>query len=295
MVAEDDKMSKEKEIDKLIALISLSFMKIYKPTNNKLRTSSNTRRANQDNTLRINKGTGYDNQRVVNVAGDRENVDDTNDEPDDQQLKVHYMYMEQIQEVSPNAADIFRPIFDTEPLQKVQNHDDNYNVFANDIKHLEQPEYVNDRYLEEQDLKKFQAKIDRYHDVNYALKVEIDCAKAKAPESDETIRLAHKSRSKISDLIKPFDYKNLNNLYDLFVPQREKSPKQRYCSERSKMNHTPVKNGNSKESFNKQTTLLEKRMDESISWNQKCKSSKELFKIKSSVGMIFDGVERLVT
>ncbi|GJW33311.1 retrovirus-related pol polyprotein from transposon TNT 1-94 [Tanacetum coccineum] len=85
-----------------------------------------------------------------------------------------------------------------------------------------------------------------------------------APESDETIRLAQESRSKLSDLIKPFDYKNLNNLYDLFVPQREKSSEQRYFSERSKMSHTPVKNENSKESFNKQTTLLEKRMDESI-------------------------------
>ncbi|GKB44642.1 hypothetical protein Tco_0889584 [Tanacetum coccineum] len=29
------------------------------------------------------------------------------------------------------------------------------------------------------DLKKFQAELDRYHDENYALKVEIDCAKAK--------------------------------------------------------------------------------------------------------------------
>nr|GEZ22792.1 hypothetical protein [Tanacetum cinerariifolium] len=33
-------------------------------------------------------------------------------------------------------------------------------------------------------------------------------------------------------------------------------------------------------------------MDESILWDQKCKSSIELFKIKSSVGTIFDGVER---
>nr|GEW05170.1 hypothetical protein [Tanacetum cinerariifolium] len=58
------------------------------------------------------------------------------------------------------------------------------------------------------------------------------------------------------------------------------------------MIHTPVNNGNSNESFNKQTTLLEKRMDESIPWDQKCKSSKELFKIKRSVGTIFDGVKR---
>nr|GFA48731.1 hypothetical protein [Tanacetum cinerariifolium] len=38
------------------------------------------------------------------------------------------------------------------------------------------------------------------------------------PESDEVIRLEKESRSKLSDLIKPFDYNKLNNLYDLFVP-----------------------------------------------------------------------------
>ncbi|GKG05878.1 hypothetical protein Tco_0325964, partial [Tanacetum coccineum] len=61
-VTEDEEMSKEKEIDKLMALISLSFKKIYKSTNNNLRTSSNTSRANQDNSPRFNRGTGYDNQ-----------------------------------------------------------------------------------------------------------------------------------------------------------------------------------------------------------------------------------------
>ncbi|GKB52210.1 hypothetical protein Tco_0902963 [Tanacetum coccineum] len=402
-----------------MALISLSFKKIYKPTNNNLRTSSNTSRANQDNSPRITKEQA-------------DWKDDTDDEPEDHELEAHYLYMAQIQEVTLDAAENSGPIFDAEPLQKVQNDDDNYNVFANDKEFPVQPESINDTYLDEQerdllaflieklkceideskdrnkllessnktlvdklnDLKKFQAELDRYHDVNYASKVEIECAKAKgelishklsfeksfneytrkindlnqmiseikkeliahqetisimsqekeaqkkfyktredkeiekvialenkikvlddivykigqsvqtmnmlnhnlalmlAPESDETIRLAQESRSKLSDLIKPFDYKNLNNLYDLFVPQREKSAEQRYFSERSKISHTPVKNENSKESFNKQTTLLEKRMDESIPWDQKCKSSKELFKIKSSVDMIFDGVER---
>nr|GEY40758.1 hypothetical protein [Tanacetum cinerariifolium] len=113
-----------------------------------------------------------------------------------------------------------------------------------------------------------------------------------APESDEVIRLEKESRSKLSDLIRPFDYDKLNNLYDLFVSQRQKSSEQRYFLERSRLSHTPVNNGNSKESFNKQSTLLEKWMDESIPWDQKCKSSKELFKIKRSVGVIFDGVER---
>ncbi|GKF60694.1 hypothetical protein Tco_0177480 [Tanacetum coccineum] len=47
-----------------------------------------------------------------------------------------------------------------------------------------------------------------------------------APDSDEMIRLAQESRSKLSNLIRPFDYDELNNLYDLFVPQREKSSPQ---------------------------------------------------------------------
>nr|GEV92843.1 hypothetical protein [Tanacetum cinerariifolium] len=177
MAAKDDALSKEKEIDKLMALSSLSFKKIYKPTNNSLRTLSNTSRAHQDNTIRINRGIGYDNERVVNVAWARENVgtqvvqqsriqcynckeyrhvqkecqkskrakdaayhkekmllckqkeagiqvsdgqadwrDDADDEPKDQELEAHYLYMEKIQE----------------------------------REHPEQPESVNDTYLEEQ-------------------------------------------------------------------------------------------------------------------------------------------------
>nr|GEW45176.1 retrovirus-related Pol polyprotein from transposon TNT 1-94 [Tanacetum cinerariifolium] len=102
---------------------SLSFKKIYKPTNKNLRTSSNTSRAHHDNSPRINKGTGYDNQRVVNVAGARENVD---------------------------TVEIFGTIFDAKKLHEVQNNEDHYNVFANNRKHHVQPESVNDTYLEEQ-------------------------------------------------------------------------------------------------------------------------------------------------
>ncbi|GKE35680.1 hypothetical protein Tco_1455002, partial [Tanacetum coccineum] len=104
IVTEDSALSKEKAIDKLMALISLSFKKIYKPTNNNLITSSNTNRANQDNTPRINRGTGYDNQRALNVARARENEadwwDGTDDEPDDYELEVHYLYITKIQEVT---------------------------------------------------------------------------------------------------------------------------------------------------------------------------------------------------
>nr|GEW04850.1 putative reverse transcriptase domain-containing protein [Tanacetum cinerariifolium] len=123
---DDDEMSEDKEIDKLMALISLSFKKIYKPTNNNLRTSSNTSRANQDNSPRINRSAGYENQRIGNVVGAKETVED-------QDLEAHYMYMAQLQEVSPNADDS-GPIFDDEPLQKVSNND-HYNVFAMESAH----------------------------------------------------------------------------------------------------------------------------------------------------------------
>ncbi|GJR25975.1 retrovirus-related pol polyprotein from transposon TNT 1-94 [Tanacetum coccineum] len=347
---------------------------------------------------------------------------DTDDESEEQELEAHYMYMAQIQEVTPDQVDNSGPIFDDEPMHKSPDDQEKTNDldskgidklkgeiedFKTKNKSLESSnnhfkeannELSKTNQLMFKDLKKFQAELDRYHDVNYASKVAIDCAKAKgdlmsykmeseksfneytrkindlnqtisemkkelfahqetisimsqekeaqikfyktredkeiekvialenkvkalddivyktaqsanpslydigfyndnlslmlAPESDETIHLAQESRSKLSDLIRPFDYEKLNNLYDLFVPQRENSPEQRYFSERSKMSHTPVKNKNSKESFNKQTTSLEKWMDESILWDQKCKNSKELFKIKSSVDTIFDGVER---
>nr|GFC98518.1 hypothetical protein [Tanacetum cinerariifolium] len=149
MVAEDDETSKDKEIDKLMALISLSFKKIYKPTNNNLRTSSNTCRTNQNNSPRINRSTGYENQRIGNVVGARETVgstvrDDTDDELEDQELEAHYMYMAQLQEVSTDAADS-GPIFDAEPLQKVSNND-HYNVFTIESEHAKQSESVHDTY-----------------------------------------------------------------------------------------------------------------------------------------------------
>nr|GEU90396.1 hypothetical protein [Tanacetum cinerariifolium] len=46
----------------------------------------------------------------------------------------------------------FGPIFDAEPLQKVQNDDDIYNVFANEREHPKQPEYVIDTYPDEHNI-----------------------------------------------------------------------------------------------------------------------------------------------
>nr|GEY28185.1 hypothetical protein [Tanacetum cinerariifolium] len=77
----------------------------------------------------------------------RDDTDD--DELEDQELEAHYMYMAQLQEVSPDAADS-GPIFDDEPLQEVSN-DDHYNVFAMENVHPEQSKSVHDTYPIEQD------------------------------------------------------------------------------------------------------------------------------------------------
>nr|GFA39654.1 hypothetical protein [Tanacetum cinerariifolium] len=119
MVAEDDETSKDKEIDKLMALISLSFKKIYKPTNKNLRTSSNTSHVNQDSSPRINRGAGYDHQMLGNVAGARETVG--------------------------NVVGARETV-----VQKVSTND-HYNVYAIESEHPEQFESVHHTYPIEQD------------------------------------------------------------------------------------------------------------------------------------------------
>nr|GFB29894.1 hypothetical protein [Tanacetum cinerariifolium] len=179
MVDDDEDTSKDKEIDKLMALISLSFKKIYKPTNNNLQTSLNTSRANQDNSLRIHRNAGYEGQRCGTVARARETIGSSMVQKSgiqcynckesghvarecqkpkkakdaayhwEKMLLSHYMYMAKIQEVSPDVVDS-GPIFDTKPEQKVQN-DDHYDVFAIECQHSEQSESVHNTYLIEQD------------------------------------------------------------------------------------------------------------------------------------------------
>nr|GFB85770.1 hypothetical protein [Tanacetum cinerariifolium] len=175
MVAKDDEMSKDKEIDKLMALISLSFKKIYKPTNNNLKLHQTPveqiRIILQGLTEVLGlKIKGLKPKRVKDAAYHREKMllckqeedgiqlnaeqadwrDDTDDdELKDQELKAHYMYMAQLQEVSPDVADS-GPIFDTEPLQKVSN-DDHYNVFSIESAHPEQSKSVLDTYPIKQD------------------------------------------------------------------------------------------------------------------------------------------------
>nr|GEX70885.1 putative reverse transcriptase domain-containing protein [Tanacetum cinerariifolium] len=185
------------------------------------------------------RGIGYENQRVVNVARARETVVTLIV----QKSGVQCYNCKEYRHVSRECQKLNRAkdaayhkekmLLCKQEETKVQNDDDNYNVFGDDQEYPTQPESINKPYLDMcydrehddqddtdelaqerdllaslikklkskiddsknrnkiletsnkalvdklKDLKKFQAELDRYHDVNYASKVEIDYAKAK--------------------------------------------------------------------------------------------------------------------
>ncbi|GJZ01097.1 hypothetical protein Tco_0519058 [Tanacetum coccineum] len=144
--SDHEQAQKDMEMQKNLALIAKYFKKIYKPTNNNLRTCSNTRNKNVDTIPRYkndNQIGQFGNQRTITVTGARETVD-TDEEIDEQELEAHYSYMAKIQEVPTAESGT-----DSEPLEQVQ-YDAGYNVFVNET-HSEQPESTSDTCLVEQD------------------------------------------------------------------------------------------------------------------------------------------------
>ncbi|GJX75749.1 retrovirus-related pol polyprotein from transposon TNT 1-94 [Tanacetum coccineum] len=80
-VSEEDsnpeQAQRDKDMQKNLALLAKYFKKLYKPTNNNLRTSSNSRNKTEDTTPRYNNDNQsgqFGNQRTMTVAGARETV-----------------------------------------------------------------------------------------------------------------------------------------------------------------------------------------------------------------------------
>ncbi|GJV29465.1 retrovirus-related pol polyprotein from transposon TNT 1-94 [Tanacetum coccineum] len=110
-----EQAQKDKDMQKNLALIEKYFKKLYKPTNNNLRTSLNSKNKNVDTSSRYkndHQTRQFGNQRIVTIAGARETVGS--------------------QEVPTANSGT-----DTEPLEQVQ-YDPEYNVLANDIHHSKQ-------------------------------------------------------------------------------------------------------------------------------------------------------------
>nr|GEU29688.1 retrovirus-related Pol polyprotein from transposon TNT 1-94 [Tanacetum cinerariifolium] len=75
--SDPEQAQRDKDMQKNLALIAKYFKKIYKPTTNNLRTSSNSRNKNVDTTpwfKNDNQSRQFGNQRTVNVVAARENV-----------------------------------------------------------------------------------------------------------------------------------------------------------------------------------------------------------------------------
>nr|GEU40384.1 hypothetical protein [Tanacetum cinerariifolium] len=136
--SDPEQAQRDKDMQKILALIAKYFKKIYKPTNNNLKTSSNSRNKNVDMTLRYkndNQFGQFRNPRMINVARARGNVG----------LEAHCSYMAKIQEVPTVDS-----CTDSEPLEQVQNNT-RYNVFSNDLQHSKQSESISNTCLVETD------------------------------------------------------------------------------------------------------------------------------------------------
>nr|GEU71091.1 hypothetical protein [Tanacetum cinerariifolium] len=183
-----EQAERDKDIQKILALIAKYFKKIYKPTNNNLRTSLNSKSKNVDTTPRYkndNQTGQFRNQRTITVVGARETVvsqvvqqtgiqcfnckEFGHFDKECRKLKMvkdstyhkeNMLLCKQAEKGVPLQAeqadwleDTDEEIdseTDTKPLEKVQN-DAKYNVFANVRQHSKQPESTSNTCLVEND------------------------------------------------------------------------------------------------------------------------------------------------
>ncbi|GJR44227.1 integrase, catalytic region, zinc finger, CCHC-type containing protein [Tanacetum coccineum] len=225
--SDPEQAQKDKEMQKILALNAKYFKKLYKPTNNNLKTSSNTRNKNVDTTSRYkndNQSGQFGNQRTITVAGARKTIGghvvqqsgmqcfnckefghfakecrkpkwqsdwlaDTDEEIDEQELEAHYNYMEKIQEV-PNADSGT----DSEPLEQT------IHMLAPKCPSFNgRPTYANPMSL-----KKAQSEIPCLYEIPHD---QSDPANNLIPDREETLTFERESREKLNkDLVKnPYD------------------------------------------------------------------------------------------
>nr|GEY17854.1 hypothetical protein [Tanacetum cinerariifolium] len=167
--SDPEQAQRDKDMQKNLALIAKYFKKIYKPTNNNLRTSSNSKNKNVDTTTWFrndNQSGKFRNQRTVNVAAVRENVGSRVVQQSGIQCfncrEYGYFSKEcrKPKRVKDSAYHKEKMLLckqaeqdsgtDSEPVELVQN-DAGYNVFANMLQHSEQSESVSNTCLVETD------------------------------------------------------------------------------------------------------------------------------------------------
>nr|GEX64216.1 hypothetical protein [Tanacetum cinerariifolium] len=169
----------------------------------------------------LESSTGYENQRIGNVAGARETVGSTVGQKSGIQCyncrEFRHVARECQKPKRAKDAAYHRekmllyaadsgPIFDTELVQKVSNND-NYNVFAIESKHLEQSESIHHTYPIEQ---------DEHNVIIYSLDMSYD--REQIDQNDDNNDLANERELRAS-LIKKLkceidDSKNRNKILE---------------------------------------------------------------------------------
>ncbi|GJW78169.1 hypothetical protein Tco_0139851 [Tanacetum coccineum] len=217
-----EQAQRDKDMQKNLALLAKYFKRLYKPTNNNLRTSSNSRNKTEDTTPRRSqsnvKDYSYHKEKMMmckqaeqGVPLQAEQADwlaDTDEEIDEQELEAHYSFMAKIQEVLPEESSSTK-----QPLEQ-----ENKTI-------LKQLKKANASLTQE--LEECKTNLVRLVGLWGGTIVGDSCLIALqnkkielekfAPNREETMTLSNESRSKLNkDYVKPYDYTRHNSLYEIF-------------------------------------------------------------------------------
>ncbi|GJX84030.1 hypothetical protein Tco_0333511 [Tanacetum coccineum] len=142
--SDPEQAQRDKDMQKNLALLTKYFKRLYKPSNNNLRTSSNSKKKTKDTTPRKPKRVKdytYHKETMMMCKQAEQGVPlqakqadwlaDTDEEIDEQELEAHYSFMAKIQEVLLEESSSTE-----QQLEQVQNNDEN-NVFVNERQHFE--------------------------------------------------------------------------------------------------------------------------------------------------------------
>nr|GEU55882.1 hypothetical protein [Tanacetum cinerariifolium] len=151
---------RDKDMQKNLALIAKYFKRIYKPTNNNLRTSSNSRNKNVDTILwykNDNQSGQFGNQRTMNVAGAKENIGSLVVQQSGIQCfncKEYGHFPKECRKTKRVKDSVYHKekmlLCKQAEKEQVQN-DTRYSVFTNDLQHSEQSESISNTCIVETD------------------------------------------------------------------------------------------------------------------------------------------------
>nr|GEV88926.1 hypothetical protein [Tanacetum cinerariifolium] len=231
-----EQAQRDKDMQKNLALIAKYFKKLYKPTNNNLETSSNSKKqecgyyskefghfAKECRKPKRAKDSMYHKEKMLlckqakqGVPLQPEHVDwveDTNEKTDEQELEAHYSFMAKIQEVLPPDSNST-----AEPLEQSINPDIHM-LAPKGPTFNGRPTFANPMYL-----KLAQSEKPSLYEI---LNNQSDPTNRLVLDSEEIMTLAEESRSILNkDYVRPYDYTKLNSLYEIFIPASQKNHEQ---------------------------------------------------------------------